>query len=191
MPTVRHLLTAVPSEDGVSSVMGGLSGSGVRSSRRSISRPLLTAKLCSMQHAPMIWHKVWGIQQGPPRLIQASETGLQEAKGAFHHSTGTCLCFIVSSLSWGLWSPEWNHEMGSKCICRVTWKGKDRRVLVVHVPLVMSASWGRTVMPDSHVTHQPASCPRTRSVRILLGWCFDSICSCRGWPLGVWHGRAI
>ena len=57
-------------------------------------------------------HKVWGIQQGTPRLIQASETGLQEAKGAFHHSMGTCVCFIVSSLSWGLGVPEWGHEMG-------------------------------------------------------------------------------
>ena len=39
----------------------------------------------------------------------------------------------------------------------------------MHVPLVMSASWGRTVMPDTHVTHQPASCPHTRSVQI----CWD------------------
>ena len=136
-------------------------------------------------------HKVWGIQQGTPRLIQASETGLQEAKGAFHHCTGACVRFIVFSLSWSLGIPEWSHEMGSQCICRVTWKGKDRRMLVMHVPLVMSASWGGTVIPDTHVTHQPASCPHTRSVQIVLGCRFDGICSCHGWILGVWHGRAI
>ena len=147
-----------------------------------------------VQHATCtddLAHKVWGIQQGPPGLIQASETGLQEAKCAFHHCTGTYVCSIVVSLSSGLGIPEWSHEMGPKCICRVTWKGKDRRMLIVHVPLVMSATWGRTVMPDTHVTHQPASCSRTRSVRILLGRCLDGICSCRRWTLGVWHGLAI
>ena len=33
----------------------------------------------------------------------------------------------VQHCSFGI--PEWSQEMGPKCICRVTWKGKDRRML--------------------------------------------------------------
>ena len=87
-------------------------------------------------------HKVWGIQQCTPRLIQASEAGLHKPKCTFNHSPGTYVRLVVALLSWGLGVPEWGHHVRSQGISRVTCKGKDRRILVMHVPLVMSASWG-------------------------------------------------
>ena len=54
-------------------------------------------------------HKVRGIQQGTPRLIQASEAGLQKPKGPFNHSPGSYVRLVVALLSWGLGVPEWGH----------------------------------------------------------------------------------
>ena len=81
MPSARRLLAAVPSEEGVPIVRGGMSGSGVRSSRMSISRPLLTAKLCRMQHAPMIWHTKFGeYNRVPPDLSRHRKRDFRRPK---------------------------------------------------------------------------------------------------------------
>ena len=75
MPTVRHLLTALPSADGVPSVRGGNVWFG--------GQVITYVNLQALSHGEVVQHatctddlahEVWGIQQGTPRLIQASET---------------------------------------------------------------------------------------------------------------------
>ena len=74
MSTARHLLTAAPSEDRVSSVRGGMSGWG--------DQIITYVNLHAPSHGEVVKHatcpddlahKVWGIQQGTPRLIQAPD----------------------------------------------------------------------------------------------------------------------
>ena len=78
------------------------------------------------------------------------------------------MSLVVALLSWGLGVPEWGHQMWSQGISRVTWKGKDRRILVMHVPLVMSASWGGgTYLTPMSLTNQPAV---SIHVLVKLGW---------------------
>ena len=77
--------------------------------------------------------------------------------------------FVISFLSWCLRVTKWGHHVRSQGICRVTWKGKDRRMLVVHVPLVMCASWGegQSYLTPMSLTNQPAV---SIHVLVKLGW---------------------